>query len=456
MVEADKQVDKQVLILERRLSRERSARLQAESIAETQTRQLYERNRSLELLSSIAEIGIQALPADTAFGEALQMLCDGTGWDCASIELLDPTATQAMGATLRGSRDEEQPDPLTRLLGHPAGLMSEVLLYNRPCWVEDLRDDERFSDLAWSAQMVELGGLSLLGVPIYFAGSIRAVLLLAHSQPRVRDEQRLDLVTHAAIQFGHMIEREIAQHQLVQARIDAESALQARNEFLAVMSHEMRTPMNGVLGMAQLALAAAPDARLTKYLRTIVDSGERMMEMVSMLLDMANLNAGRVELEAYPFSVREQLGRAIAPFEKLALKKQLAFHCDIDAGVPDIAVGDAVRLGQVVSHVVANAVKFTGSGSISIRVDASSRDITQSDLRVTVTDTGIGIPREKQAEIFAPFRQADGSATRNYEGAGLGLALSQNLITMMDGSIRVESQPGVGSTFVITAPLRLP
>jgi len=441
--------DRMLEIFERRLKRERAAREQAESITERITRKLYERNRDLELISEISSIGLRSSSALSGFDEVLSLLCSQLLWDCAGLELLNHEASQHLRGAMQSVSSSEDFAPVNRLLGHPIGLVSEVLLHGAPCWVSDLRSDERFADLQWREQLLSLGVSSLCALPIYFDNSVQAVLLLASRSMRDRDNPQLELLEQITTQLGHMMARWLTQLELIRARVDAESALQARNEFLAVISHEMRTPMNGVLGMARLALSKAPGEVLERYLKTIVSSAERMMEMVSMILDMANIKAGRAKLEEFSFIVRQRVENAVMPFEALARRKQVAFSYTIADDVPELLQGDAVRFGQIISHIVGNAVKFTEVGAVTVDVDVLSIEEGQCRLRVQVKDTGIGIAEDKQAQIFDEFRQADGSLTRHYEGAGLGLALSKSLTGMMGGSIQLESSPGQGSTFTI-------
>jgi PAS domain S-box-containing protein len=246
-------------------------------------------------------------------------------------------------------------------------------------------------------------------------------------------------------------ERKRAEQELQQATMAAEAAARAKSEFLANISHELRTPMNGIIGMTEVALNTALTPEQREYLTIVQDSADALLELLNDILDFSKIEAARWELEAIDFSLRDILAMALKTLAIRAHRKGLELASHIPGAVPDALLGDPGRLRQIVVNLIGNAIKFTEQGEVVIRVTADWHSQHEVVLHCTVTDTGIGIPPDKQQLIFAPFTQADNSMTRRFGGTGLGLAISSELVAMMDGRLWVESVVGQGSTFHFTA-----
>ena len=227
----------------------------------------------------------------------------------------------------------------------------------------------------------------------------------------------------------------------------AEEENQAKNDFLARMSHEIRTPMNGILGMSHLALQQNPPGKLRGYLEKIHSSTLGLVGVFNDILDFSRITTGTVETENIPFGLRSLLNSLYDGMKHRAEAKGLVFDLHVDAALPDMLVGDAPHLRQILHHLLHNAIKFTEQGQVSLRVWAESESERQVFSHFAVQDSGIGIELEQQERIFEGFTQADGSMTRQYGGAGLGLALSKSLAELMRGRLWMESNPGQGSTF---------
>ncbi len=265
------------------------------------------------------------------------------------------------------------------------------------------------------------------------------------------------LVRHRKRIAEQGIEIQRQNEEVIAAREEALQAAQAKAAFLATMSHEIRTPLNGVLGMTRLLSETSLNAEQHDFVRTIQVSGTTLLTVINDILDYSRIESGRMELEQEPFGVRAVVEEALEMVGSRAREQGIELVCEVAPDVPELVLGDATRVRQILTNLAGNAVKFTKSGEVvvSVRQSRSAAEDVPAELLFTVRDTGIGIPADRIPILFTPFSQADASTTRRYGGTGLGLAISRRLSELMGGTISVESKDGEGSTFTFTIQLPL-
>jgi len=294
-----------------------------------------------------------------------------------------------------------------------------------------------------------------LGLEIYFGGKKYTItsdriqiidLLFSSFENAVEKNQDLE----SAIR-----ELKATQEELARAKEAAENANKAKSLFLANMSHDIRTPMNGIIGMTDLCLDTELTDEQREYLGMVKSSADSLLSLLNDILDFSKMEGGKLELEQINFNMTHTVEETVKNLAYLAHKKGLELACRIHKDVPVALVGDPGRLRQIIVNLVGNAIKFTETGEVVVEVDLKDEGEDHALLMVSIADTGVGIPRDKQNKIFEAFSQAEESTTRRYGGSGLGLSISKKLVSLMGGEIWVESEPGKGSIFRFTASFGL-
>ena len=277
-------------------------------------------------------------------------------------------------------------------------------------------------------------------------------MAIAIQRTKTEHQQNIEQATHDIRETLETIE--VQNIELDMARKEALEGSRIKSEFLTNISHEIRTPLNGILGFTRILLKDQSDPRKTEHLQTIEMSANGLLTIINDILDLSKIDAGKLVLENIDFNVRETLEEVLTINAPEAHKKSLELVSLIYSDVPPFLTGDPLRIKQVLTNLISNAIKFTPQGNITIRVLALDEDVNQATVKFEITDTGIGLNDEQKKKLFKAFSQADSSTSRQFGGTGLGLVISQHLVTAMQGDIGVESAEGEGATFSFSVTLK--
>jgi signal transduction histidine kinase/CheY-like chemotaxis protein len=408
------------------------------------------RTRELSTLFSVARESVSALRLNDVLPIITRSAADLLTCHASSIRLLD-RQTNTLTLVADSNLDEGFKQRGQILLGQ--GRMGRAAMEGQSIVVEDIQSDPLFHH---RAEALRAGIHSMAVVPLRAHEEIIGVLSVYDNKPRRFSGAEISSLTEFANLASLAIEKARLFTAITEARDAAQAAARAKSEFLANMSHEIRTPMNGIIGMTELALDTDLTPEQREFLGMVRTSAEALLGIINGILDFSKIEAGKLDLEPVAFSLDEILGQTLRTVALRAHHQGLELACRVSPDVPDAVVGDPGCLRQILVNLVGNAVKFTEHGEVVLRVEMAPQEKEGVCLYFAVADTGIGIPPEKQQQIFQPFTQADGSTTRRFGGTGLGLTIAAHLVEMMGGTIGLMSEPGSGSTFHFTAQFGLP
>jgi PAS domain S-box-containing protein len=389
-----------------------------------------------------------------AMQKALEAVGVATGVDRAYI--FEAKIDESTGETFLDQQFEWTGEGVIPEIGN-SELQNMPFSREYPRWFNMLSNGETLSGLvkdfpANERQFLEPQNIiSLIVVPVFVNDVFWGTVGFDDCSKGIQwSANEASILTALAASIGGSISREIIGQELSNARLIAETATKTKSNFLATMSHEIRTPMNGVIGMTSLLMQTQLTPDQLDYAETIKTSGELLLNLINDILDFSKIESGKMVLEEHQFDVRMAIEDVIDLVATQTSQKKLGLYFQVDPSIPQFIMGDLTRIRQILVNLVSNAVKFTPSGEIVIRVKQIEIQGDEATLEFSVKDTGVGIPSEKIDRLFKPFSQVDASTTRKYGGTGLGLAICYKLVKLMNGYIQVKSEPNKGSEFLFT------
>lgn len=448
--------------LRRRLERERATRLQAEQIAEKGLRDLYEKQKHVELLAEISAAANSTKSMNDVLQCALMHVCRINNWDIGHCLLTEGSGN---AARLRSNKCWHAPNlegfhsfwRVSEEMEFPlgSGLPGRVLESAKPHWIFDVREDGNFPRVVFAQQCGLKGAVAF---PILSGPDVVGVLEFFAVSVRKPDEAQTEIMSQIGLQLGRVIERHRAEaamqartDELIKARNEARLADQAKSAFLSNMSHELRTPLNAIIGFSEILSkdTRGPVEKETyrSYASSIHGAGIHLLKIVNEVLDFSKLSSAALELSEREVDLRDIIAESIRQMQPQADEAKLKLIADIHPALPGLRA-DEKRLRQILFHLLSNAVKFSEEGG-EVRVAAAER---AGGIAITVADTGIGMEKNLIPVALEWFSQIDKRLSRQHEGTGLGLPLTKMLVELHGGTLSIESAPKAGTTVTVLFP----
>lgn len=419
-----------------------------------------------KIFESIANIDIRLKPKKYS-NEVLKVICDNLGYHFGSIIMVDQKGVGSLFSSYK--LPENYPTMVQKakapVLSSPSGIAIES---EKIVVVNDIMNEVRLKP--WYELLNQFDIKTIVWVPLLSKGKAFGTYTLYDDRQREVFAQEKNILMHLSELFSmaiisheyideiqektiklenEIVERKLVEKQLRIAKEVAEAANLAKNDFLTIMSHELRTPMNAILGFTDILINNELDPETLNHLKIIQESADTLLNLINGILDFVEIESGSIEINYIDFSMSDILNQIYEKFAPQARQKNLLFKLIIKTNAPKRFCGDEYRINQVITNIVENAVKFTPTGEVT-----TTYSYDNGSVFIHISDTGIGIAKDKQKTIFSVFNQADMSTSRRYSGIGLGLTIASRLTERMGGKISCTSTPGMGSLFTIELPLR--
>jgi signal transduction histidine kinase/NO-binding membrane sensor protein with MHYT domain/CheY-like chemotaxis protein len=413
--------------------------------------------RIVALLRGVATAANTAHNNEEAINKTLNLVCEFMQWPVGHAYLLNKEKQLLQSTSLWFLEDEEYFRTFKEVteatqFAKGEGLPGRVWKMLAPAWISDLSQDVNFPRGKLVGDLNVRAGFAF---PVLRdGGHVSYILEFFCEKITEPDQEFLDVMKDISGQLARMVERTKNQEELKKAKTEAEAANQAKSEFLANMSHEIRTPMNGIIGLTRLLAEGDLNEDQKLSMQAVLKSSESLLYLLNDILDFSKIEAGELTLEEVPFNLKGHLKHVIDLLSPIASKRGLIINFKYDEQIPTSVVGDPIRIGQIVTNLLSNALKFTKFGHVTLSVSAKTHIDNIYIYTINVEDTGMGIAPEIQTQLFKKFSQGDASTSRKFGGTGLGLAISKNLVELMDGKISFTSKQGEGTCFSAVIPLK--